>query len=100
MIYDTEFCIILQPFYTIFSNTLASRVTMMIFDKHANLKYKFGNCHFGAVTDLIMQSAAITGITSFMQAHPLKKISYSDMEDFGKCKKFLDFDVADAAFDL
>ncbi len=31
---------------------------------------------------------------SFMQAHPFKQICYANMENFGKRKKFLDFDVA------
>ena len=27
---------------------LKGKSALMIFDKHANLKYKFGNCHFWA----------------------------------------------------
>ena len=31
-----------------FMGYLKRKSALMIFDKHANLKYKFENCHFGA----------------------------------------------------
>ena len=31
-----------------FMGYLKGKSALMIFDKHANLKYKFGNCHFWA----------------------------------------------------
>ena len=40
----------IQPKYSIseFMDQLKSKSTLMIFDRHANLKYKFGNRHFWA----------------------------------------------------
>ena len=40
----------IQPKYSIseFMGQLKSKSTLMIFDRHANLKYKFGNRHFWA----------------------------------------------------
>ena len=31
-----------------FMGYLKGKSSLMIFDRHANLKYKYGNCHFGA----------------------------------------------------
>lgn len=31
-----------------FMGYLKVKSALMIFDKHTNIKYKYGNCHFGA----------------------------------------------------
>jgi len=42
---------------------LKGKCALMIFDKHANLKYKFGNRHFGAegyyVSTVVLNEATI-----------------------------------------
>lgn len=46
-----------------FMGYLKGKCALMIFDKHANLKYKFGNRHFGAegyyVSTVVLNEATI-----------------------------------------
>ncbi len=49
-----------------FMGYLKSKSSLMIFDKHANLKYKYGNRHFwcrGYYVDTVGRYEATSGIT-------------------------------------
>ena len=59
----------------------------MIFDKHANLKYKFGNCHFRAegyyISRVGLNEATIAKYIRGQEAHDIAmdKLTEKEYED-------------------
>lgn len=77
------------PKYAIstFMGYLKGKSALMMFDKHANLKYKFGNRHFGAeryyVSSVGLNEATIKKYIQEQEAHDiaLDKLSVKEYED-------------------
>ena len=74
-----------------FMGYLKGKSALMMFDKHANLKYKFGNRHFRSegyyVTTVGLNEATIAKYIREQEAHDiaLDKLSVKEYEDpFGK----------------
>lgn len=70
-----------------FTGRLKGKSALMMFDKHANLKYKFGNRHFWSaghyVTTVGLNEAAIAKYIREQEAHDiaLDKLSVKEYED-------------------
>ncbi len=70
-----------------FMGYLKGKSAMMIFDRHANLKYKFGNRHFGAtgyyVSTVGLNEATIAKYVREQHIHDqmMDKVSVKELED-------------------
>lgn len=70
-----------------FMGYLKGKSALMIFDKHANLKYKFGKRHFGAegyyVSTVGLNEATIKKYIQEQESHDiaLDKLSVKEYED-------------------
>lgn len=70
-----------------FMGYLKGKSALMMFDKHANLKYKFGNRHFGAegyyVSTVGLNEATIKKYIQEQESHDiaLDKLSVKEYED-------------------
>ena len=70
-----------------FMGYLKGKSALMIFDKHANLKYKFGNCHFWAegyyVSTVGLNEATIKKYIQEQEKHDIAmdKLSVKEYED-------------------
>ena len=70
-----------------FMGYLKGKSALMIFDKHANLKYKFGKRHFGAegyyVSTVGLNEATIKKYIQKQESHDiaLDKLSVKEYED-------------------
>lgn len=70
-----------------FMDYLKGKSALMMFDKHANLKYKFGNRHFWAegyyVSSVGLNEATIKKYIQEQEKHdiPLDKLSVKEHED-------------------
>ena len=75
-----------------FMGYLKGKSALMMFDKHANLKYKFGNRHFWSegcyVTTVGLNEATIAKYIREQEAHDiaLDKLSVKEYEDPSKNK--------------
>ena len=85
----------IPPKYSVsqFMGYLKGKSSLMIFDKHANLKYKFGNRHFWAegyyVSTVGLNEATIAKYIREQEAHyiAMDKITEKEYEDPFKCRK-------------
>ena len=70
-----------------FMGYLKGKSALMIFDKHANLKYKFGNCHFWAegyyVSTVGLNEATIKKYIQEQEKHDIAmdKLSVKEYEN-------------------
>ena len=70
-----------------FMGYLKGKSVMMIFDRHANLKYKFGNRHFWAtgyyVSTVGLNEATIAKYVREQETHDqmMDKVSVKELED-------------------
>ena len=79
----------IPPKYSVssFMGYLKGKSALMMFDKHANLKYKFGNRHFWSegyyVSTVGLNEATITKYIREQEAHDiaLDKLSVKEYED-------------------
>lgn len=73
-----------------FMGYLKGKSALMMFDKYANLKYKFGNCHFWAegyyVSTVGLNEATIRKYIQEQEKHDIAidKLSVKECEDFLK----------------
>ena len=83
----------IPPKYSVsqFLGYLKGKSSLMIFDKHANLKYKFGNRHFWAegyyVSTIGLNEATIAKYIREQEAHDIAmdKITEKEYEDPFSC---------------
>ena len=79
----------IPPKYSVsqFMGYLKGKISLMIFDKHANLKYKFGNRHFRAegyyVSTVGLNEATIAKYIREQEAHDIAmdKVTEKEYED-------------------
>ena len=79
----------IPPKYSVsqFMGYLKGKSSLMIFDKHANLKYKFGNRHFWAegyyVSTVGLNEATIAKYICEQEAHDIAmdKVTEKEYED-------------------
>ena len=84
-----KYHIVFTPKYSVsqFMGYLKGKSSLMIFDKHANLKYKFGNRHFRAegyyVSTVGLNEATIAKYILEQEAHDITmdKVTEKEYED-------------------
>ena len=84
--YTRKFSELIEWGCSSFMGYLKGKSALMIFDKHANLKYKFGNCHFWAegyyVSTVGLNEATIKKYIQEQEKHDiaLDKLSVKEYE--------------------
>ena len=89
VIYNIHMLVSIPPKYSIsqFMGYLKGKSALMIYDKHANLKYKYGNRHFWAegyyVSTVGLNEATIKKYIQEQEKHDiaLDKLSVKEYED-------------------
>lgn len=89
MIDHIHMLVSIPPKYSVsqFMGYLKGKSSLMIFDRHANLKYKFGNCHFWAegyyVSTVGLNKTTIRKYIQEQESHDraMDKLSMKECED-------------------